>query len=291
MSKTEDEVHLVQKLLTVDEVFIYRIPPLKSSGGHRAEDWDLAKPLQTCKLVVERLDNTCLVKFFAEKINANGIGSSVTLFAQSNITVSETQKLEYYLESVVDSSRYFAVKIEDLKTSRTAHIGVGFRERDDASNFRMALQDYERSMQREIQAEAMHHKYEEEEQVGDKVIDAVPQVLSKLTLKEGEKIYLNIKGHEKSENSKKKITVSSSGGPVPLLKKPPPPASAVLDTPYADCVVSLKELEKDNLKSSSSSSEVGSECAVASEVDTIRDVEDDDEDDWTEFESSTSSSN
>lgn len=286
MSKAEDEVHLVQKLLTVNEVFIYRIPPLKSSGGHRAEDWDLAKPLQTCKLVMERLDNTCLVKFFAEKMNANGIGSSVALFAQSNITVSETQKLEYYLESVVDSSRYFAVKIEDLKTNRTAHIGVGFRERDDASNFRMALQDYERSMQREIQAEAMHHKYKDDEQVGDKVIDEMPQI-SRLTLKEGEKIHLNIRGHAKSETSKKKTTASSNGGAVPLLKKPPTAAAAGSDTPYVDCVVSLKEMEKDNSKSSLPDNEVGSECAVASRVDTIADVEEDD--DWTEFESSTPS--
>lgn len=253
-----------------------------------AEDWDLAKPLQTCKLVVERLDNTCLVKFFAEKINANGIGSSVTLFAQSNITVSETQKLEYFLESVVDSSRYFAVKIEDLKTSRTAHIGVGFRERDDASNFRMALQDYERSMQREIQAEAMHNKYEEEEQVCEKAIDEVPQV-SKLTLKEGQKIHLKLKGHETSETSKKKTSVSSSGA-VPLLKKPPRPAAG-LGTPEGNCVVSLKEMEEKSPKISLPGSEVGSECAVASEVDTIRDIDEDaDEDEWTDFESSTPSS-
>jgi hypothetical protein len=31
----EDKVVLVQTLLTVNEVFVYRIPPLKSSVGHR----------------------------------------------------------------------------------------------------------------------------------------------------------------------------------------------------------------------------------------------------------------
>ena len=30
-----EKVVLQQKLLTVDEVFVYRIPPLRSSGGHR----------------------------------------------------------------------------------------------------------------------------------------------------------------------------------------------------------------------------------------------------------------
>jgi len=160
MLNGEDEVHLVQKLLTVNEVFIYRIPHLKSAGGHRAEDWDLANPLQTCVLNVERMDNSCVVKFFVENINDNGVGSNIKLFAQSIIIVSETLKLEYFMESVADSSRYFVVKIEDIKTGRTAHIGVGFRERDDASNFRMALQDYERSMKRQIKAEAMTQEFE-----------------------------------------------------------------------------------------------------------------------------------
>ena len=29
------QVHLVQTLLTVNEVFVYQIPPMKTSGGHR----------------------------------------------------------------------------------------------------------------------------------------------------------------------------------------------------------------------------------------------------------------
>ena len=34
-STTEDRVVLQQTLMTVDEVFVYRVPPLRTSGGHR----------------------------------------------------------------------------------------------------------------------------------------------------------------------------------------------------------------------------------------------------------------
>lgn len=30
-----------QQILQVKEVFVYKIPPLRSASGHRAEDWDL----------------------------------------------------------------------------------------------------------------------------------------------------------------------------------------------------------------------------------------------------------
>ena len=35
MTETEPTVVVKQKLLGVQEVFVYRIPPLKSVGGHR----------------------------------------------------------------------------------------------------------------------------------------------------------------------------------------------------------------------------------------------------------------
>ena len=29
-------------LLTINECFVYKVPPLRTASGHRAEDWDLA---------------------------------------------------------------------------------------------------------------------------------------------------------------------------------------------------------------------------------------------------------
>ncbi len=36
-----------QTLLTIKEAFIYKVPPLRTASGHRAEDWNLANPLFT----------------------------------------------------------------------------------------------------------------------------------------------------------------------------------------------------------------------------------------------------
>lgn len=40
-----DEIVIEQPLLTIKEVFVYRVPPLRASSGHRAEEWGLASPV------------------------------------------------------------------------------------------------------------------------------------------------------------------------------------------------------------------------------------------------------
>jgi len=199
------------KLFSLDEVFIYRVPPIKFAGGYRAEDWDLTEPLQTCSLSVEQLDiDVCLVKFHVDKITPDGF--DVALFAQCNILVSSQKReggLEQYLENVLDSSRYFVVKIEDLKTCRTANIGVGFRERKDAGNFRRVLLDfYEQSIRRqaEIFKKFGDERIEDESvQYGGKKekvsIYADPGNKGrKLTLTDWEKIQLNDARSENEES-------------------------------------------------------------------------------------------
>ncbi len=34
-------------ILSVKECFVYKVPPLSTASGHRAEDWQLDKPLLT----------------------------------------------------------------------------------------------------------------------------------------------------------------------------------------------------------------------------------------------------
>mmetsp|Transcript_40654 Transcript_40654/g.46213 ORF Transcript_40654/g.46213 Transcript_40654/m.46213 type:complete len:433 (+) Transcript_40654:140-1438(+) len=201
----------VQKLFSLNEVFIYRVPPIKFAGGYRAEDWDLTKPLQTCSLSVEQLDiDACLVKFYVDRITPDGF--DVALFAQCNILLSPEKRkggLEQYLENVLDSSRYFVVKIEDLKTSRTANIGVGFREREDASNFRRTLLDfYEESIRKQ---DEITRRREEEEFEEDSVVHKGENKVSiyadieneqrKLSLLDWEKIHLNV-GYQMDKDDK-----------------------------------------------------------------------------------------
>lgn len=329
-----EKVVMKQKLLDVDEVFVYRIPALRSSGGHRqvmmvfsflvhvdstlngvlvyesfscqclyshhirfclvciiyfialscfhnsfiffhrAEDWDLAKPLQTCSLLVERKDDSLTIAMLSKKLKEGGPKGATedTLFAMCLVDLQESsKKMEHFVEAVVDSSRYFVVRISDQKTGRHANIGVGFRERDDASNFRMALQEYERSLERERTAQAMHNAYEnEEESESSDSSPSMPQI-GNLTLKEGEKIHIDLKG-SKTTTVKDTSTSKKSGGALPLLKKPPP--SPAVPTAQQGEIKAVGGIDlKDAI--SDVGSTVGSEGAVASLTD---------DEEWNDFE-------
>lgn len=140
MAASTDKVVMEQSLVKIDEVFVYRIPPMRSADGHRwvamflpcisclrlafshlarwntmheqqtpvstiatpylsfcflsilanrAEDWNLAKPLATCKLEVLRRDNSLCINIMADrpKPGASAGATETYLFAQSNITV------------------------------------------------------------------------------------------------------------------------------------------------------------------------------------------------------------
>lgn len=117
-------------------------------------------------------------------------------------------KLNRWLEQVVDSSRYFSLKIQGAG-GREATIGFGFRDRDQAIDLRESLQHYEKSMQRENDAKTLASNF------------SIPK------LKEGEKIHANISGGKKSASKEKnKESPGKPSGSVPLLlKKPPPPAA------------------------------------------------------------------
>jgi hypothetical protein len=59
------------------------------------------------------------------------------LFAMCPVTEPSSKAVD----PVVDSSRYFVLRIDDGK-GRHAFIGMGFRDRDDAYNFNATLQDH-----------------------------------------------------------------------------------------------------------------------------------------------------
>ena len=273
----EEKVVIEQRLLKLDEVFVYRIPPMRSADGHRAEDWNLAKPLATCSLIVSRLDAALCINIMAERPKANAPPGATEsyLFAQSTIQVGadDHKKLEHWVESVIDSSRYFAVRIRDSKTGREAFIGVGFRERNDATNFRMTMEDYCNALKREEKAQELHRQFEKslEDQSGEGEEDGaehqsstLPPAMSNLSLKEGEKLHINIKGGGGSKRvtpsaSKQTPKKGASSGLIGLRKPPPPPA-AIPDA--------TKEVSS-------------TENATSKAPD---DVVDDDDDEWGDFE-------
>ena len=66
-----------------------------------------------------------------------------------NQTDVAKQKIEHFVEAVLDSTRYFVVRVKDEKADREALIGLGFRDRSEAGDFRAALSKYENDIKKE----------------------------------------------------------------------------------------------------------------------------------------------
>lgn len=245
-SNNLDEKVVVQhKILSINECFLYRIPPMKSSGGHRAEDWNLANALATCSLDMIEKDDVLLVNLMSDRPKTDGPKGATEkfLFAQSqmDLMTSEKTSTSYWAEAVVDSSRYFVLRIFNPQTKREATIGIGFRERNDAVNFRMGMQDYERSIQRQQQASQMsvnnnidanyaNEKDDNEDGTSNQseTHESLTNQMSQFSLKEGEKMHIDIKSSKRRAKPKSTSTTSSSSSGGFLLRKPPPPVSANL---------------------------------------------------------------
>ncbi|KAL3823730.1 hypothetical protein ACHAXA_004823 [Cyclostephanos tholiformis] len=246
----DERVVIEQRLLRIGEVFVYRIPPMRSADGHRAEDWNLARPLATCSLVVVRRDDMLLIDLMADRQRRGAPAGAMETYPFARCEIrpdvsagggsGDGRKLEYWVNPAVDTSRYFAVRIKDSRTGREAFIGVGFRERADATNFRMCLDDYVDSLKREKKAEELRRQFEELSTTGRcsndggsdsaDVVEAAPPPKSSLSLKEGEKLHINIVSKRANSVNKHSPKVKGTGA-LNGLKKPPPPPE---NTPAAD---------------------------------------------------------
>ena len=134
-----------------------------------------------------------------------------------------------FVDAVIDSSRYYVLRIKDPKSSRTTLLGVGFRERDTAFDFKQILNDYVRYVDRMAQADTLSRKREideaaaaAEEEDGSGGASSVYSL--DLAIKEGMKISIPIK-----VGAQKKAP-TGAGGTRPKgigLAPPPPPGSTV----------------------------------------------------------------
>lgn len=123
------------------------------------------------------------------------------------------------MEPVLDSSRYFVLRIED-GSGKYAFVGLGFGERNEAFDFNVALSDHEKYVKREREGEK---EGEDESRIG--IHPAVNH-----RLKEGETIRINVKN--KPANGAGMLSAAGlSGGASgtekikPLSLAPPPVAS------------------------------------------------------------------
>ncbi|KAJ6531231.1 hypothetical protein B0H19DRAFT_1273442 [Mycena capillaripes] len=212
----DDEIESI--LYIGREVSVFKIPPLKKNEGHRAGEWgDLATPLWKGRLrIIEKSAGAALM--FEDAQNGE-------LFAKADYDPTRP-----CVEAVLDSSRYFVVRIED--EGKKAYIGMGFQERTDSFDFNVALQDYTKRRKA-----ALNPATDSDEPSPH--IPAGPK--KDYSLKEGQTFSISIPGRankasttsstlpttnlleDLSSLSSGSAASSSSGGGVPLL--PPPPSS------------------------------------------------------------------
>lgn len=115
-------------LFSVSKVFIYKVPPPKSVGQYRAEDWLQSPHVWAGQLKVVTHGDECTIQF--KHTDKEGF----------YLTAPYTGP--QMLETAIDSSRFFALRVSDGK-GRNALLGLGFEDRKFSFDFKEALQSFE----------------------------------------------------------------------------------------------------------------------------------------------------
>jgi hypothetical protein len=263
-----------QQRLHLREVFVYAVPRLVTAKGYRAEDLNLPNPLLTGYLkAFQRGDAELFLRVYQP---------DHVLFAECPISLLPDKKIKNPLDSffipVVDSSRYFVIKVVDK--NRHAFIAIGFRERSDAFDLKALLEDmvsYNARVElancrtREMDKRVRRGSVGEGEGEGSGGEDGtggggggegglLPPLLADLRLKEGEKLKLNLthaldrhingEGGEGGSEEKKRERASSKVGETgsivsPLLPPPPPAGSRKASIPAPSSPLLQKQQSDD----------------------------------------------
>eukprot|EP01041_Mallomonas_annulata_P009607 gene9607-19972_t len=192
----DDEIE--RTLCQLPSCHVFKIPVLKSADGHRAADWP-KDAVWTGKL----------------KIVERGRNAFILLLDDKNQLFAKCSVEEGSVERTLDSGRYFVLRIENAQ-GRHAFIGIAFNERNDAFDFNVALQEHKSSLERESKAAEFM----------DTELPVGP--MKDLSIKDGEKIKINISGVP--SRREKKVTGGNTGTGGALLA-PPPERTAKLTPP------------------------------------------------------------
>lgn len=196
-------------LFQARESYVYIIPPRKSAASYRADEWNVNKWAWEGTIKIVSKGDQCAIRL--EDSNTG------ELYAQAPVRQNEPSPVE----AVIDSSRYFVLRIEDTHASgrsKHAFIGIGFRERPQAYDFQAALHDHVKYMNKKKEAEEMEKEYQSKPSVD-------------YSLKEGETLRLQFKSFNSSNSSnsllspRNRLPHADSFDASALQKALPPPPS------------------------------------------------------------------
>jgi len=230
VDENEEREAIEIPLFQVPECYVYLIPPRKSAASYRADEWDVNKWAWEGALKVVSKGEECIIKLVDK--------TTGELYAQAFLRDGELHPVE----AVIDSSRYFVLRVEENIGGRARHafIGLGFRERTEAYDFQAALHDHMKYLNKKKTAEEMEQHFQNTSSVD-------------YSLKEGETIVLQLKNRNEKdtktklvEKSLSNLSLEDKGKSIetipPIIPPPPPPGplSPAATTPKSPSSLSLQ---------------------------------------------------
>lgn len=209
----------IQRVLFVaSAVHVYSIPPLTSNKGYTASQWTADNNKRQIFTARLRVLETAIpsTDVSGETVKTDILledPSSGQLFAAAPYTNA------YAVEQVVDSSRFFAVRVVG-DGGMKAVLGIGFEERSEAFDFGVALQEVRKVQGTDrpsVPAGAMNplRKGRADENIPEKV---------DFSLKEGETIKVDIGGRGRRQKSDNDGIASWRDNQSAAFSIAPPPA-------------------------------------------------------------------
>lgn len=203
----------IQRVLFITtSVHVYQIPPLTSTKGFNASSWTspnqpTAKEIFTARLRIleTSIDNSISVVIVLED------ASSGELFAAAPYTSTAV------VQSALDSSRFFAVRVQSGAMKAT--LGIGFEDRSPAFDFGIALSE----AQKVLGLTSINS-------ASQKSDPSKPQETTKqdFSLKEGEKIHIQVGGKGRRQPASTNVSRSDEGAA--LFSIAPPPSASKNDS-------------------------------------------------------------
>eukprot|EP01134_Creolimax_fragrantissima_P007771 CFRG7771T1 len=184
-------------VLVKPEVYVYKIPPA-SARGYKAAEWGLDKWMWQGRLRILTKGKVLTIRLEDK--------TSGDLFAQAKLTAFPSE----VITPANDSSRYFALRIED-DSGRHAYIGFGFADRGDAFDFNASIQD--------------HFRWEKEEEKLRKAAPVASGPKKDYSMKDGQTIQIKF-GKKTKANASSTPTTDDGFGAMGSFLPPPPPGGS-----------------------------------------------------------------
>ena len=204
----------------------------------------------------------------------------------------------YFVDAVIDSSRYYVIRLKDRMSTRSLLVGIGFRERDTSFDFKNCLNDYVRYVDRMSAAEKSKAMWaDDHREIEGKVTsgmtekadaDVTPSLsLSRhrdLSIPAGQKITIKCKLLKSTDmKCDERITAHTPSKILPrqtVLAPPPQARTTSITSLSVPLILNTSAAVNDEKEDRESKKERGKEVAEENE-------EEEEEEEWGDFDSAT----